>query len=451
MATIAEQSEAAPGGGLKRVMGRRMLLLFIVGDILGAGIYTLTGKVAGEVGGAIWLPFLVAFVLAFLTATAYAELVGKYPKAAGAALYVNRAFGRPFVTFMVAFTVMASGITSASAAARGFGGDYLAEFVTLPVVLVAVGFVLLLAAVNLLGTKESVRVNLVLTLIEVSGLLLVIVVGVAALLQGDGDTARATDFSAEGGAVLGVLGGAALAFYALIGFEDSVNMAEEVEEPQSTFPRALFLGLAITGVVYLAVALVATLLVPTDELAGSTGPLLEVVRAGGIDVPAKAFAAIALVAVTNTALLNMLMASRVVYGMANEGIVPRALATVHSTRHTPWLAISATTAVALVLVATGDLAGLADTTVLLLLLVFAAVNVSVLVLRRETVGHRHFRAPTWAPAVGAVASLVLASPVTGRDADVYVRAGVLLAAGVVLWLVNRLAVRRADSGVLSGS
>ncbi|NHC13787.1 APC family permease [Motilibacter deserti] len=456
MTTIAPDAGAEPsaaGGGLKRVMGRRMLLLFIVGDILGAGIYTLTGKVAGEVGGAIWLPFLVAFALAFLTATAYAELVGKYPKAAGAALYVNRAVGRPFVTFMVAFAVMASGITSASAAARGFGGDYLAEFVTLPVVLVAVAFVLVLAAVNLLGTKESVRCNLVLTLIELGGLLLVIVVGVAALVQGDGDVSRATDFSGKDGALLGALGGAALAFYALLGFEDSVNMAEEVESPHSAFPKALFVGLLLTGAVYLAVSLVATLLVPTDELAGSTGPLLEVVRAGGIDVPAKAFALIALIAVTNTALLNMLMASRVVYGMANEGIVPKVFASVHATRHTPWLAIAVTSLIALVLVATGDLAGLADTTVLLLLLVFAAVNVSVLVLRREHVEHPHFHAPTWAPALGAVASLVLASPLTGRESGVYVRAGVLLAIGVALWVANHLFVRRQapDAAALSGS
>src|SRR4051794_6551005 len=119
---------------LKRVIGRRVLLLFVVGDILGAGIYALVGKVAGYVGGALWLPFLVAFVLAALTATAYAELVGKYPQAAGAALYVNKAFNIPFVTFIVAFAVLMSGITSASAAARAFGGRYLAEFVTLPVI-----------------------------------------------------------------------------------------------------------------------------------------------------------------------------------------------------------------------------------------------------------------------------------------------------------------------------
>ena len=134
------QERATPDreGPLRRVIGPKLLLLFIIGDILGAGVYALIGKVAGEVGGALWLPFLIAFVVAALTAARYVELVGKYPQAAGAALYTNRAFGVPFVTFIVAFAVMASGITSASASARAFGGDYLAEFVTLPVVLVAV-------------------------------------------------------------------------------------------------------------------------------------------------------------------------------------------------------------------------------------------------------------------------------------------------------------------------
>src|SRR5918996_839109 len=135
--------------GLKRVIGRRMLLIFVIGDILGTGIYALVGEVAAEVGGAISTSFAVAFALAFITAFAYAELVTKYPHAAGAALYTHKAFKHPFFTFMVAFAVMASGIASASAAARAFGGDYLSTFVELPVVLVALLFVGLLAAIKL--------------------------------------------------------------------------------------------------------------------------------------------------------------------------------------------------------------------------------------------------------------------------------------------------------------
>lgn len=433
----AVQDEAAPATPLKRVIGRKMLLLFVIGDILGAGIYALTGKVAGEVGGAIWVPFLVAFVLAAMTATAYAELVGKYPQAAGAALYAHRAFRRPFLTFLVAFAVLMSGITSASAAARAFGGDYLAEFVDLPTVLVGLGFVLGLAAINYWGIRESVRINVALTLVEITGLLVILVIGAVALLSGDGEPGRALEFNTEGGVLLGVLGGTALAFYALLGFEDTVNLAEEAHEPERSFPRALFAGLAITGLIYLGVAFVSSMMLPASELSESSGPLLAVVEAGGVEFPPKLFAAIALLAVANTALINLIMASRLLYGMARQGLVPRVLARVDPNRQTPWVAILLTLAIAAVLVSTGSLTGLADTTVLLLLLVFATVNISVLVLRRDRVDRPHFRAPTVLPAVAAVASLILASPLTGREGSVYARAGILLAIGVALWLVDR--------------
>ncbi|GLW12377.1 amino acid permease [Microtetraspora sp. NBRC 13810] len=424
---------------LKRVIGRRVLLLFVIGDILGAGIYALVGRVAGHVGGALWLPFLVAFVLAALTATAYAELVGKYPQAAGAALYANKAFAIPFVTFIVAFAVMMSGITSASASARAFGGDYLAEFVSIPTVAGALIFLALVTLVNFAGISESVRINVVLTLVEAFGLVVVIAIGVYALVTGDGEPGRALEFHPANGALLGVLGGTALAFYALLGFEDSVNLAEEAKNPERDFPRALFGGLLVAAVIYMSVAFTATTLVDATTLATSDGPLLEVVKVAGLAFPPKAFALIALLAVGNTALINMLMASRLVYGMARERIVPAVFAKVHPTRRTPWAAILFTVGVAVVLVVTGDVGVLADTTVLLLLCVFTLVNVAVLVLRRDPVEHPHYRAPTWAPALGAVACLLLALPITGRDGLVYLRAGILLAIGVLLWFVNRLA------------
>ncbi|WP_258726285.1 APC family permease [Cellulomonas sp. NS3] len=481
MSTAPPAPPAPPASGpaagedapLARTVGRKVLLLFVVGDILGAGIYSLTGKVAGEVGGAIWVPFLVAFGLAALTAASYVELVGKYPRAAGAALYAHKAFDNPFVTFMVAFTVMMSGVTSAAAAARAFGGDYLAELVSVPTLVAAYAFLALVAVVNLIGISESMRVNVVLTLIEASGLLVVLVIGAWAVVTGDGEPSRALDLDPGDASVwTAVLGGTALAFYALLGFEDSVNLAEECQEPRRDFGRALFGGLAITGVVYLAVAFTSTLLVDTATLRDSTGPLLEVVKVAGLAFPPTLFAVIALFAVGNTALINMIMASRLVYGMAREGIVPPVLGRV-SRRRTPSVAIAFTIAIALTLVSTGDLAGLADTTVLLLLLVFAVVNVAVLVLRREpaestgdakadgvegaadaagttaaaggarALDRRGFRAPTWAPVLGAVVSLVLASPLTGREDAVYVRAALLLGIGVALYGINRLLVRRA--------
>src|SRR3712207_2270191 len=162
-----------------------MLLLFVVGDVLGAGIYALVGEVGGRVGGAIWAAFAAALLLALFTAFAYAELVTKYPQAAGAALYVNKAFRRPFVTFMVAFAVMCSGLASAATLARAFGGDYLSEFVTLPTVLVGLVFLLVLALMNFRGIGESVKLNVGLTFVELAGLVLVAVIGIAALLSGD--------------------------------------------------------------------------------------------------------------------------------------------------------------------------------------------------------------------------------------------------------------------------
>src|SRR3712207_5618057 len=153
-------------GPLARTISSRMLLLFVVGDVLGAGIYALVGEVGGEVGGAIWAAFLLAGVLALFTAASYSELVTKYPRAAGAALYVHRAFRSDFFTFVVAFAVMASGVTSAATLATAFGGDYLSEFVDLPTVLVGLLFVAVISLVNFRGIKESVGLNLGLTMIE---------------------------------------------------------------------------------------------------------------------------------------------------------------------------------------------------------------------------------------------------------------------------------------------
>ena len=428
-------ARTTPAKPLRRAISRNALLLFVVGDVLGAGIYALVGQVGGRVGGAIWTAFLLALVLALFTAFAYAELVTKYPQAAGAALYVNKAWRQPFVTFMVAFTVMASGLTSASTLARAFGGDYLSAFVDVRTVPVALAFILLVAAVNFRGIAESSKLNIVLTTIELTGLLLVVVVGVAAI-AGDAsgvDAGRALDFKENTSAFAAVMGGTGLAFFALIGFEDSVNLAEEARDPTRDYPRALFGGLLIAGTVYLLVTVVASIVVPTGALASSDGPLLEVVQVGPLALPTKLFSAIALFALANGALINMIMASRIVYGMSRERILPPSLGRVSPRRQTPWVAILGTTAVAMVLIVSGDLSELADTTVLLLLVVFTAVNVAVLVLRRDHVDHQHFRAPTVIPVLGAVVCIAL---MTTKEPNVFERAGSLLVLGAILWAVN---------------
>ncbi|SDH01593.1 Amino acid transporter [Lentzea fradiae] len=450
---MAEATPQTEQPELNRAIGPKLLLFFVVGDILGTGIYALTGNVAGKIGGALWLPFLLAFVVAFLTAFSYLELVGKYPKAAGAALYANRAFKIHFLTFMVAFAVMCSGITSASSAALAFGRTYLRQVLveffdvalapeSLLFTALAIAFIAALAVVNFRGVSESVKANVVLTCIEVSGLVIIILIGAYAVVAGDGEPSRLTEVHVPEGSTitLAITSATALAFFAMVGFEDSVNMAEECENPVKIFPRAMLVGMAVAALIYVLVAITSSLLIPSEELAAAgSSALLKVVTVGAPGFPLWVFALIGLLAVINSALINMLMASRLLYGMANEKIIPRFFGVVHPSRRTPWISIVFTTGVAVILVSTTDIGKLGGTTSLLLLVVFAIVNVACLVLRKEKVEHRHFRAPTWAPVLGAITCAYLAMPVlSGRPWDDYKIAGWLLLAGLVLWGVNRV-------------
>jgi len=423
---------------LSAAITKKTLLLFIVGDILGGGIYARTGEVAGEIGGAIWTGFAVAAVVAAFTAASYAELVSRYPQAAGAALYIHKAFKAPLLTFVVAFAVMCSGLASAAALATAFGGDYLAQFVDLPTVLVGFVVILGVSLINFRGIKESAGFNVVCTLIELGGLLLVVVIGAAFLFDGGGDASRAFEFKEGGdGPVLLMIAGASVAFYALIGFEDAVNVAEETKDSTHTFPRTLFMGLGLAGLVYLLVTLIAGMAVPADELADSDGPLLEVVQLGPLALNTKVFAAIALFALINGCLLNLVMASRLMYGMANEKVVPEVLGRVHPGRKTPWVAIIFTASIAAVLVFLGDLTTLADTTVLLLLIVFIMVHAALLKLRREPSEHDHFKAPTVLPYLGIVTCAALAVQSVADEPKLVLWAGGLIVFGLILWVIER--------------
>ncbi|MGK5685285.1 APC family permease [Actinoplanes sp. URMC 104] len=430
---------------LKRVMGPGLLLLFVVGDILGTGVYALTGRVASEVGGAVWLPFLIAFAVALLTAFSYLELVTKYPRAAGAALYTHKAFGIHFLTFIVTFAVMCSGLTSASSASKAFASNFDEAFdLSLgdgaALTAIALGFILLVGLINFRGVGESVKLNVVLTCVELSGLLIVICIGAWALGGGNGDLSRLTDFTAAEGesAFFSVTAATALAFFAMVGFEDSVNMAEETKDPVRIFPKVMLTGLCITGLIYVLVSISSVALVAPADLGEGDAPLLKVVEAGASAFPLWIFAFITMFAVANSALINMLMASRLLYGMANERVLPRVLGKVHPGRRTPWVGIVFTTVIAFGLIWFADLSALGGTTSLLLLCVFTVVNIAVLVLRRDRVDHDHFKAPTVIPIIGAVACAYLASPLSGRAAADYRIAGVLLIIGLVLWLITYL-------------
>lgn len=425
----------SPSRALKRAVTGPMLLLFILGDVLGAGVYALAGTIAGQVGGAIWVPLLIALCFAMLTAGSYAELVTKYPHAGASAVFAGKAFKSPLVSFLIGFCMLAAGVTSAAGLSLAFAGDYMAPFIQLPAHVVALIFLVVIALLNARGIKESLSANLVMTVIEVSGLLLVIVAAVWFFQTGEADLSRAVQFKEGINPAYAVLGAALLAFYSFVGFETSANMAEEVRNVRKVYPRALFGALLIAGAIYMGVGVAAAAVMPIDQLIHSSAPLLEVVKASHLGIPPRLFAFIALVAVANGALLTMIMSSRLAYGMSRQGLLPHALSKVLPERRTPWLAIVATTVVAIILTLTGSLATLAETVVLLLLFVFISTNLAVLILRRDHVEADHFRVPTWVPVLAIVSCLIL---LTQQSAETWLRAGALVLVGVALYFLARV-------------
>ena len=427
---------------LKQVITGPLLFLFILGDVLGAGIYALMAVLAGEVGNALWVPLVVALLLALLTAGSYAELVTKYPKAGGAAVFAERAFRTPLVSFLVGFSMLAAGVTSAAGLSLAFAGDYLGTFLDVPPVPAAIAFLALVACLNARGISESLKSNVVMTIIELSGLVIVIVVVAVMLGRGDGDITRVTEFAPGTNPALATLGAAIIAYYSFVGFETSANVAEEIRNPRKVYPAALFGALLTAGVVYVLVGVASSIALPADDLTASSGPLLDVVAASGVGIPAWVFSLIALVAVANGALLTMIMASRLTYGMAQQSLLPATLGRVLPKRRTPWVAILATTGVAMILTAVGDLSTLAETVVLLLLFVFISTNVAVLVLRRDKVEHKHFRVWSVVPVLGVLSCILL---LTQQSAEVWLFGAILLAVGVVLFVLARFAQKREST------
>ncbi|QIK76861.1 APC family permease [Nocardioides piscis] len=450
---------------LKRVMGPKLLLLFIIGDILGAGVYAVTGQMAGIVGGVVWLPFLVAFVVATLTALSYLELVTKYPQAAGAALYTHKAFGIHFVTFLVAFAVICSGVTSASTSANVLAQNLTGGFVAngwldeLPstgiVTAIAMAFMVLLALINLRGVGESVKFNVMLTLVEMLALSIVIAIGFYAMAQGEGDLSRITTFEGadDKGLFMAVTAATSVAFFAMVGFEDSVNMVEETKEPQKIFPRTMLTGLGVAVIIYMLVAVAVVAVLTPGELAtineAEGRALLEVVSKGAPDLPMdRIFPFLAVFAVANTALINMLMASRLLYGMGRQDVLPRSLGKVSPGTRAPYVGIIFSTLLALALIwyvstqSDSSIVGsLSGTTSLLLLAVFAVVNVACLVLRRDP-AEGFFRSPGPTPALaGALCVFLIVPQISDRDLLEYQIALGLVAIGVVLWAITWLTNR----------
>jgi len=351
--------------------------------MVGSGIYALIGKVAGTMGNAIWLAFLAAMVAAVLTALSYASLGSRYPRAAGAAYVAHRAFRWPFLSYTVGLAVMASGLTSMGVQSRAFSEYFSGLVPGIPAPVLILGFIGMLTIVNFWGMRESAWLNALCTTVEVTGLLIVIAVGMR--YWGSVDYLE-TPVAGSSAAPLGlslVLQGAVLTFYAFIGFEDMINVAEEVKDPRRTFPRAVVLAMCCVALLYIAVSVTAISVVPHADLFASKQPLVDVVARAAPAFPPVLFSCICLFAITNTALLNYVMGSRLAYGMAQQGLLPRYLGAVHSRRRTPHLAILTLMVIVCVLGLTLDMRWLAKGTSVLLLGVFVVINAGLIVLQRR--------------------------------------------------------------------
>ena len=431
--------EGAPS--LQRTLGLWQMTLYGTGSMLGAGIYGLVGVAAGQMGSAVWLAFLISLVAAGLTGLSYASLGSRYPRAGGAAYVTQRAYRHGLLTHMVGVVVACSGITSMAAGARVIAENLqrLPELAVLPVTVLALLYLGALAGIVYRGIRESMWANVVCSIVEAGGLLLVIAVGIrywgtADLLEmpGAGDAGSALP-------MVMLAQGVVLTFYSFLGFEDALNVSEELKNPRRNLPLGLILALVVTACLYIGVAITAVSVVPWRELAQEGAPLAEVMARAAPWFPNWMFVVITIFAVANTGLINYVTASRLLYGMARDRQLPRALSVIHPRRRTPHFAVLLILALLAVLVTIGDISQLASATVLLLLLVFTVVNAALAVLkRRPGEPEGALEIPVAVPMLGAVVCLGLfIARVAAGDWLAPAIAGVLLFAVWALYVALR--------------
>jgi len=440
---MADSSHSQPS--LQQTLGPWQIMFYGLGSMLGAGIYALIGKAAAGLGNAMWLAFIMAMVGALLTGLTYACVGGRYAKAGGAAYVTQRGLGKPLLSYIIGIAVMMSGLTSMATGAQAIIGQ-IKELIgwqptDMVVKMCAIGVVGLVGCVIYRGLKESMWLNILCTVIEASGLIFIIIIGVrywggVNYLESPGDTVA-------GGAGSGItmaliMQGAVLTFYSFIGFEDILNVSEEVKNPGRNVPLGLIGAMVLATMIYLAVAITAVSVVPWQQLAKSDAPLMEVARRAapwftGIK-PVYAF--ITIFAIGNTALLNYLMGSRLLYGMSRQGLLPAVLGKLHPTRHSPHVAVFVLFGIVSVLILSGGVKQLAESTVLLLLIVFTVVNISLIILKRRTDEPKGgFEPPAFVPVLGALvcASLIVVRVQSGiTSTDAAQRTAPLIAGAVVL-------------------
>ena len=372
---------------LKRNMGLFQLTMYGVGLILGAGVYVLIGQAAGFAGGAIWISMLLGVIIALFSGLSYAELTSIFPKSAAEYIFVKKSFKNNFLAFIVGWLTAITSVISAAVVSLGFGG-YLAEFVDIPIVVSAIVLLGILSLVNFIGIKESSWTNTVFTIVEASGLILIIVIGFTY------DAPQQVDYFVSPTGLTGIVLAFTLIFFAFIGFEDMANVAEEVKNPKKTLPRAIILSVLITGIIYIFVSIASVRVVNWHDLGMSIAPMADVADVALGTRGHVILSGIALFATTNTVLIILVAGARIFYGMAKENSLPVFFGIVHSKRKTPWVAVLGIMFAAIAFTLIGDIAMVAKIAVFATLVTFAMVNLSVIVLRyTESNLERPYRMP----------------------------------------------------------
>ncbi len=389
----------SPRPSLRRTLSLPLLTLYGLGTILGAGIYALIGKVAGEAGANAPTSFLLAGAVALLTGLCFAELSARYPVSAGEAVFAKRGFGSARLATGVGLMIAMSGVVSAATMAVAFAG-YLNVFVEVPFSLSVLSLTAILVAIACWGIAESVAIAALITLAEVSGLLFVVYVGSSQLLP---ETLSIHSFvptwdPTQWGAIVA---GSFIAFYAFIGFEDMVNVAEEVVEPEKNMPRGIILALVVSTLFYLVVAIVCVNAVAPSDLARHDAPLALVYEQATGNRPVL-ISAISLLAISNGALVQCIMAARVLYGLAEQGWLPRSLGAIHPRTQTPIRATLGVGALIAALALAVPLVSLAEATSFIILCVFSLVNLALLRIKRREPRTQGFRLPSWVPLLAFV-------------------------------------------------
>lgn len=364
---------------LKRRVSLFALTIYGIGNILGAGIYALIGDVVGITGNLSWLAFVLASITGVLTGLSYAELSAMYPKSAAEFVYTEEAFKKRILSFILGWIIIFSGVLSAATVALAFGGylsDLLGiEFIVFKIVF-AIILVLGLSGINFIGIKTSTRTNIIFTMIEALGLIIIIFLGFFGQQEPN-------YFSLpSGSSFLVIFSAVALIFFAYIGFEDIANIAEEVKEPNKNLPKAIIYSIFITTILYCFTAIAVVKILPIDRIADSEAPLADVAEEILGPVGVFLMSSIALFATANTVLIMLIVTSRMMYGMARDKALPIGISKISSKHRTPIIAVYLTTGFTLIPIFIGNISLVANATVFGVLITFFLVNISLIALRK---------------------------------------------------------------------